>query len=129
MPTSNPQVVITPPAGVVAIAATTETVVGQCVVSTDAPRQVSLFGTVQYTPGAAATGCVLRVRRNSLTGSVVGQPTGALNVIASVPNDLQVSVVDGPGEVAGQIYVLTCTPVGGANAASASFAQIEATID
>lgn len=129
MPTAFPQVVIASPSGVVPIAAGTETVVCQTQVSTDAARRVSLFGTVVYTPGAAATGAILTVRKGSLAGPVVGVASGALNVIPAVLNDLQTSVVDFPGEVAGQIYVLTVTPVGGAAAASANLAQLEATIN
>lgn len=77
-------------------------------ISTRGPSdQVGIEGQVQITPGTAATGARIRVRRgNGLTGAVVGSIQD-IPVTAAVLNSAPFSVVDTPGEVAGQAYTVT----------------------
>ena len=96
-------------------AANTETVVlnlGK--ITNEFPNpQVMLMAYVEYTPGAAATAVTIRVRRDSLTGVLVG--TAAVHggdVVAGKLSGLNLSTMDmRPGDFAGD-YVVTVQGTG-----------------
>lgn len=78
--------------------------------------------------GAGATGVILQVRRNSLTGTSVYGPE-TIAATASVSLRYQVGLTDSiVGEVAGQVYVLTANVQGGAVAGTASNAFTSVTV-
>ena len=96
-------------------AANTETVV--CTLSGVTTRfaglTIRLSGWVQLTPGTTATSITLRLRRGSLTGTLVGPQTAESgNVVASKISDLTVEAEDAPGEVTGFTYVMTAQGAG-----------------
>lgn len=77
-------------------------------VSTGSPdARVAVFGLLSMTHGTGATAVTLRVRRTSLTGTLVGE-SNALSVTAGNSSEQNFGVLDTSiGEVAGQSYVLT----------------------
>jgi len=67
---------------------------------------VSIFGQLNITPGTSAVSCVIKIRRNTVSGTQVGTTETALTVATdniSVP----FSGIDTPGEQAGIKYVVT----------------------
>lgn len=91
------------------VTTTTETVVATSLpVSTrGASEQVTITGWVDFTSGTGATALTLRVRRGTgITGTLVSN-ANAQTVTAGNTLDYDLVVVDTPGEVAGQQYVLT----------------------
>ena len=77
---------------------------------------VRVFGSVQITTVASATTLTLRVRRNSLTGTLIGE-SNAITTAASTTFAFPFSVDDTPGEVASLPYVITGTAAGAAGTA------------
>lgn len=69
-------------------------------------------GSLQCLMGAGGVTFQIRVRRGSLTGPLVftGQPT---TTVASTSIALPFNYEDRPGEVVGQLYVVTATTTGG----------------
>lgn len=96
-----------------------ETVIATLVVSDNGPdAAVELEGWVKLTTGASTTTLVPRIRRDSVSGALVGDQT-AMVIIGAVgeTHEYGIKVVDTPGEVASQTYVLTlvqtaCTVAG-----------------
>ena len=79
-------------------------------------QTIRIFGSVQITTGVGATTVTLRVRRTSLTGTLVGEGN-AITTAASTTFALPFAVDDNPGEVASQVYVVTGTAAGVAGTA------------
>lgn len=76
-------------------------------VSTDsADGQVLIEATANVVQGVAGTAVVCRIRRGTLTGAVVGKPL-TYQLAAGLNGGIAMQVLDAPGEVAGQTYVLT----------------------
>lgn len=72
-----------------------------------AGSQVTIDGALTMTYGTGATAVTVRVRRGTgITGTVVGEGN-PLTVSAGNTSEQTFSVVDTPGEVAGQAYVVT----------------------
>lgn len=90
--------------------ATEKVILASSAVSTNyGDSKVTLHGVVNLTPGTAATNVVLRVRRGSGTG---GTEVGTATTDTATAGDdytIPFSVVDQPGEVAGQVYSVTVT--------------------
>lgn len=98
----------------VALTAATEAVVMTLPgISTDGPGQiVSITASLSLTTAAGATTTTLRVRRSSLTGTLVGE-ANATTTAATTTFAFPISFDDSPGEVASQPYVITATVAGG----------------
>lgn len=72
-------------------------------------RRVHLHGFVQVTTGTGATGLTLRIRRGTGTGGVLVGEANVVQVeaVAGSTEDHDITVLDTPGELAGESYVLT----------------------
>lgn len=73
---------------------------------------VRLTGWVSLTTAAGATGTTLRFRRQSLTGTQVGE-SQLVSTAAATTFELVIDAEDTPGDVAGLPYVLTALVAGG----------------
>lgn len=92
-----------------------------------ADGQVILEVVAQLSWGTGTTGAALRVRRGTdTTGAVVGSAVNE-NVIASQISNMELQVVDAPGEVAGQSYVVTIQQSGATGNGSNQQVSIQAT--
>lgn len=111
---------------------TAETVVATLTgVSTNRYGQtVSLRGLVTLTTGTNTTGVTLRLRADSLTGSVIGE--AAADAVEAAAGSVESHEIYGedsaPGEVQGKTYVLTVAQVGASANGSATQASIEAEV-
>src|SRR5579859_7563589 len=96
-------------------------------ISTNGPGDtVSIQGKFDITFGTGATGVIVRVRRGStVSGTLIGD-ANTISATAANTNDLPFAVEDTPGEVAGQVYVVTVQQV--AATANGSVLQIEGEI-
>lgn len=109
----------------------TETVVlTSAAVSTPGSNaSVSLHGVVNITVGTAGVAVVVRVRRGTTAaGTLVGTATTDTAVAASkytIPFD----VIDTPGDVAGQSYVVTVTETSASASGTVNYASIGGFID
>lgn len=76
-------------------------------VSADSPVEIKAWAKI--TTGVATTSIVLRVRRDGVAGALVGE-ANPLTIVgaAGETHEYGDQVVDTPGEVASQVYVLTC---------------------
>jgi hypothetical protein len=92
-----------------------------------AGQTVSLRGKANITLGASTTAVVMRVRRDSLTGTVVGEvQTEQISSAAGSTEDHEIYREDvGAGEFAGRTYVVTVS----ATAASANGAVNNASLE
>lgn len=91
------------------------------------PRQgatITITGHVNETPGTGGTAVVVRVRRGTLTGTVVGvAETDTL--AAGNSESIAIDCVDSGIDVDGMVYVVTVQVTGaGANAGTVNFASI-----
>lgn len=89
--------------------------------------QINLSGVVCITAGASTTAVVVRVRRGTVTGTVVGvaeTDTLAATKLGVIPFDF----VDTPGDVDGAVYVVTVVETGASGDGTVTFASIQATI-
>lgn len=69
-------------------------------------RLVRIIAALAWTTGAGTTVVEIRVRRDSLTGAVVGE--AMLQAVAGSQGGIgEIAVVDEPGESAGLTYVVT----------------------
>lgn len=112
-------------------AANTETVVATTpgVIMPGPGYTIHLKGLVTYTAGTTATGVTVRIRRNSLTGTIVGEPNAETgDIVAAKSTTLQAFGDDTPGEAAGMTYVLTVQGAGEGAAGTALAASLEARI-
>jgi hypothetical protein len=116
----------------VTLVTTSETVLATLTgVSTSQPGQtVGLTGRYRLTTGAATTTVTSRIRRDSLTGTVVGEST-AENVYAAAGSteghELYVEE-SSPGEFAGRTYVLTAQQAGASGNGTAVNAALVAEV-
>lgn len=100
-------------------------------VSSSRPGQtVRLHGELIITTGGSTTAVTLRVRRDGLTGALVGETDPASVESAAGGTEDHDIVVSDPltGEVAGQVYVLTVQQTGAAANGSVIHASLEATL-
>lgn len=114
----------------VALSTTTETaVLTLSGVSLDGPSQsVLVFGYAAVTTGAGTTSLTFRVRRGTgVTGTVVGEPA-TVKAGASESVSGAISVIDSPGEVAGQAYTLTVQQVAATANGTVTEAAVQAVI-
>lgn len=113
-------------------AANTETVVASLAgVTAEFPQQVvQLLGLVVTTPAAGATAMSVVIRRDSLTGAVVGVgDTHAGDIQPSKLSGLSIVKFDTGREVAGATYVMTILGAGEAGAASISAVSLIAIVN
>lgn len=92
---------------------TSETVVGSIVLPSNlrADTPIGIEASVAFTTGVGATAAQIRVRRDSLTGALVGT-LKTTQVGASLPTGLDHHVQDAvTGEIAGRTYVVTIQQV------------------
>lgn len=79
----------------------------------DSGASILLFGWVQVTSGLGATALTAKIEEGSAAGGTVVGEGNAINVnTAGHTQDLYVSGIDSPGDVASQSYVLTVTQTG-----------------
>lgn len=90
-------------------------------------QRVKLRGWVQLTLGAATTTVTMRVRRTSVTGTLVGEANAvAIPSAAGTTGEFEVCVEDSPGDLAGGTYVLTAEQTGATGDGTALQASLEA---
>lgn len=102
-------------------AANTETVVATLTgVTSEFPQQaVQLLGLVAVTPGTTATAMTVRIRQDSLTGTLVGTAdVHAGDIQPSKLSGLEIAKTDGSRECAGATYVMTVQGTGEGTAAA-----------
>lgn len=107
----------------------TETVVltSNGVQSPNAWATISLTGVVTITPGTSATAVVIRVRRGTVTGTLVG--VAETDTLAAAANGIiPFFFVDTPGDVDGIKYVVTVVETGAAANGTVNYASIQAFI-
>lgn len=93
---------------------TSETVVGSITVPTNVVRDtpIDISASVMMTTGAGTTAVQIRIRQDSLSGSVVGV-LKTVQVGASLPTGIDHAVRDAvSGEQASRTYVVTVQQVG-----------------
>lgn len=107
----------------------TETLVSTLVgVTSEFPNQsVVLQAWVDWLPGTTATGVILRVRRDSLTGTLVSEANTDAAAAAQGQTPMIQAVDSRPGEFAGN-YVLTVAGVGETAVGNARSSSIVATV-
>lgn len=118
-------------AAVTAISGTTEAVVATCsgVTTRNAGQTVRLKGWVFLTTGTTTTAVIAQIRRTSLTGTQVGDHTGATILgSAGSTNIYLVEAFDTPGDVASMSYVLTVTNTGGGTGGTTVYAVLDADV-
>lgn len=95
------------------IAAAAETTIGTVQVTTDAAAVVALMGFVTATIGTSGTAVTLRLRADSLTGTVVAT-TGLVTAVAAAIQPFLVVGSPAALEVAARTFVLTAQVASGA---------------
>jgi hypothetical protein len=108
-----------------------ETIIAQLTnVGTDGPTQaVLLQGWAAFTVGTTGTAVRLRLRADSLTGTLVadsGAVTGGIAAAALVQENVQGD--DAPGDVDGKTYVMTLQVTGGSAASTVSAVSLFALV-
>src|SRR4051812_11200437 len=94
-------------AGVVAVPGTTETVIATLsgVVTKYSGQTIKLTGTAVFTQGADSDGVIFRIRRASLTGTLVSDAgTQAITGGPGATFTYGVFAEDAPGDVTGFVY-------------------------
>ena len=113
-----------------AITGSTEIVVATLngVVTPMGPNQtVVLRGHAFVTSGSTTTAVICRIRRQSLTGPLVGDQTGQTVItLAADSNVYEVGGSDTPGEVTAYTYVLTVQNTGGGTGGTTVYATLDA---
>lgn len=91
---------------------------------------VHLHGWVNITGEASATDVRLRIRRASLTGTLVVGPFtfGLTDVTAAAPATGDIFGVDTPGDFAGATYVLTALVTAGAGTSTVNGVCLQARV-
>lgn len=118
--------------GVVALTGTTETVVATCggCVTRYAGQTFKIRGQSFITTGANQTGVILRIRQQSLTGTLVNDQTAQTIVTAGGDSDIYHAFgTDTPGDVTGYTYVLTAQQAGGSNNGATVYSDLEVRVD
>lgn len=92
-------------------------------------QSFGLRGEVTLTTGGSTTGVTLRVRRDSLTGTLVGEASAdAVEAAAGSVETHDIYVEESaPGEFSGRTYVLTAAQIGAAANGTVSQASLVAT--
>jgi hypothetical protein len=95
-----------------------------------AGHSVDLEGHVTLATGTATTGLTLRVRRDGLTGALVGETTpDAVEAAAGSVETHDITATDAaPGELANATYVLTAQQVAATGNGNVTHASLEASI-
>lgn len=122
-----PQEFSSPVATNVTVTNAVETVVATLSgITTDgAGRRVALNGMIEHTTGTSTTAVVLRIRRGTdTTGTVVQTTTETIIGAVGSTDPYSVEVIDTPGDVNNQAYVLTVQQTGGAAAGTTVTAQL-----
>lgn len=127
MPTAIQRVYTVVNAGDVTLTLATEIVVATLVGVTlaDPTLNILLEGVAQVTTGVGATTVTPRIRRTSLTGTLVGE-ANAITTAASSTIQIAHTEEDAPGDVASLVYVLTLTAAGAAG--TSLHASLKATL-
>lgn len=88
----------------------TETVVLTCNPVTTDSTQKTVYGTgfLSITPGTSAVSCVIKIRRNTVTGTQVGTTQSPITVATDVIT-IPFGFIDTPGDSSGLVYVVTVT--------------------
>lgn len=118
-------------AAAVPIVGSTEIVVATLngVVTPLGAQTVQLRGGAFVTTGSTTTAVVVRIRRQSLTGTLVGDQTGQGVVTAAAQSNwYDVGGSDVPGEVTGFTYVLTVSNTGGGTGGTTVTAYLNAVV-
>jgi hypothetical protein len=89
-------------------------------------RQVAITGVVNITVGTGGASVTLRVRRDSVSGTVIGVAQ-AVTVTAGSTYSLAVQARNEPGEVARATYVVTVTVAGATGNSTINYAYVGAT--
>lgn len=90
---------------------------------------IRLHGWIKMTTGTGTTGGILRIRRDSLTGTNVGEQTSETGpFVASKTMDASVDADDPSRTIAGGVYVLTHVGVGDTGVATYLAASLTAEI-
>ena len=84
---------------------------------------VELYGVVNLTVGTNGVGAVVRVRRGSLTGALIGTAQTD-TVVATDKYTIPFNVSDGPVDEAGATYVVTVTETSGTVNGTINYASI-----
>lgn len=112
-------------------AAATETIIAQITLTGDVAvlRSVIVRGFAAFTVGASGTAVRLRIRKDNVSGTVVGD-TGALTGGISAGNLVveNVAGVDASPSNTGQVYCLTLTVTAGAAASTVSAVELDAVV-
>jgi|SRR5688572_2866812 len=115
----------------VTLTTTTETVVATLsgVSTSGAGRKIQLKGHAKITTGANTTALNLRIRRDSLTGTVVDESNPVqVEAAAGSTEDHEIPAEDVPtGEIFNATYVLTAQQTGASADGTAVYAYLEAT--
>lgn len=113
----------------VALATNVETVVATVrgIALQQYARQVRLSGKAVVVSGTTTTAVVVRIRRASLTGTLVSDETGQTVITAAGDsNAYPVEAVDSPGDGTGFVYVLTVQDTGGGTGGTTVYATLDA---
>lgn len=93
-------------------------------IATQSEGGVIIFdGSLSCAVGVGATSFHIRIRRTSLLGVAIVDYQG-VTVVASTQVSFPFNAQDAPGEVAGQIYVVTATVAGGAGTMKLAVANL-----
>lgn len=111
----------------------TETVIATLsgVCSAYAGQTFKVAGSANVTPEASGVDVILRIRRASLTGTLVAGPVGVPGEVDPNTGGVYNAITgsDAPGDVAGQIYVLTATITSAGGASVVNQVSLTARVD
>lgn len=115
----------------VTVTGVTETVIATLQgVDTSAPdNTIRLKGWAQIAPGSDQTSLAIAIRRDSVSGALVGEANA--QTFAAAGSQLfgfDIMTQDRPGDVASQVYVLTALQAGGVANGSAKQGYLEAIV-
>ena len=104
---------------------TVETVVASIVVPIVTPQAptVSIEANMNILVGTAGTGLTLRIRRDSLTGAVVGNAQ-SYTLAAGATQNVSVCADDNPGEESTRTYVVTVAQVAATGSGTCNQANV-----
>lgn len=79
-------------------------------------QTIKVYGSVNFTVGTSGTAGTLKLRRDSVTGTQIGVSVTipVSQITATQTADGVIAAFDTPGDVNGQIYVMTLTVTAGA---------------
>jgi hypothetical protein len=116
-------------AGATTLPTTSETVAATSpqVTTDNATRTVSIEANLNITTGAGVTALVLRVRKGSLTGALMGNAQ-TVTVSAAASYNLSICADDVPGDESEQTYVVTVQQTGASGNGSVNQANLYAMV-